>query len=110
MYGRSFSQFLVYKKKIQSFSSSEKIFAVHISTRTRCVNLVLTILDDLTTIVSSVLNGYMNGGPYQEKKGKSVLPSLQPEEDEEIYRFLRKPQLRRENCPNPIPWWGVSDD
>jgi hypothetical protein len=67
MYGRSFAQFLVYKKKIRSFSSSEKIFATHIGTRTRCVNLVLTDLDDLTTIVSSVLNGYMDGGPYQEK-------------------------------------------
>ena len=49
---------------------------------------------------------------WQEKKGKSLLPSLQPEEDEfeEIYWFLRKPRLRREDCPNPIPWWGVSDD
>lgn len=47
----------------------------------------------------------------QEKKGKS-LPSSRAEEDEfeEIYRFLRKPRLRREDCPNPIPWWGVSND
>jgi hypothetical protein len=44
------------------------------------------------------------------KSGKSLLPSLQPEEDEfeELYRFLRQPRLRREDCPNPIPWWGVS--
>jgi len=47
----------------------------------------------------------------QEKKGK-LLPSSSPaveDEFEEIYRFLRKPRLRREDCPNPIPWWGVSD-
>jgi hypothetical protein len=45
------------------------------------------------------------------KSGKFLLPSLQPEEDEfeELYRFLRQPRLRREDCPNPIPWWGVSN-
>ena len=26
---------------------------------------------------------------------------------EELYRYLKKPRLRREDCPNPIPWWGV---
>jgi hypothetical protein len=30
----------------------------------------LTDLDELITIFSSVLNGYMDGGPYQEKEGE----------------------------------------
>ena len=47
----------------------------------------------------------------QEKKEKLLLPPSPAVEDEfeEIYRFLRKSRLRRENCPNPIPWWGVSE-
>ena len=27
---------------------------------------------------------------------------------EELEWFLRHPQLQREDCPNPIPWWGAS--
>ncbi|KIL67200.1 hypothetical protein M378DRAFT_73836 [Amanita muscaria Koide BX008] len=25
---------------------------------------------------------------------------------EEFHRYLRQPRLKRENFPNPIPWWG----
>jgi hypothetical protein len=60
----------LFTKKIGGFLSSEKIFATRISTRTRCVNFLLTDLDDLTTIVSSVLDGYMDGGPYQKTAGE----------------------------------------
>jgi hypothetical protein len=49
----------------------------------------------------------------QKKKGKS-LPLLSqrvsenPDDFEELNRYLKRPRLRREECPNPIPWWGVS--
>jgi hypothetical protein len=26
---------------------------------------------------------------------------------EELTRYLEQPRLRRKDCPNPIPWWGV---
>ncbi|KIL67435.1 hypothetical protein M378DRAFT_74092 [Amanita muscaria Koide BX008] len=25
---------------------------------------------------------------------------------EEFHQYLRQPRLKREDCPNPIPWWG----
>jgi hypothetical protein len=49
----------------------------------------------------------------QTKKG--TLPASQPVSEnegdpfEELNRYLRQPRLRREDCPNPIPWWGVSN-
>ena len=44
------------------------------------------------------------------KKGMSGAHGSQSKENpfEEIERFLKQPWLRREDCPNPIPWWGVS--
>jgi hypothetical protein len=27
---------------------------------------------------------------------------------EEVERYFKHPRLRRQDCPNPIPWWGVS--
>jgi len=49
----------------------------------------------------------------QKKKGNSLPLSSQPvpenmDDFEELNRFLRQPRLKREECPNPIPWWGVS--
>ena len=49
----------------------------------------------------------------QDKKGKSLLLSSQPvpesmDDFEELNRYLRKPRLTRAECPNAIPWWGVS--
>ena len=37
------------------------------------------------------------------------LPVSENESDpfEELNRYLKQPRLRREDCPNPIPWWGV---
>lgn len=45
----------------------------------------------------------------QKKKGNT--PQAVPEDIdvfEELNRYLRKPRLRREECPNPIAYWGVS--
>jgi len=49
-----------------------------------------------------------------KKKGNSLPLLSQPlpenlDDFEELNQYLRKPRLRREDCPNPIPWWGVSD-
>jgi hypothetical protein len=45
----------------------------------------------------------------QKKKGNA---SQAVAEDmdvfDELNRYLRKPRLRREECPNPIAYWGVS--
>jgi hypothetical protein len=47
----------------------------------------------------------------QMKKGTQLAsePVLESNKDpfEEIHRYLKQPRLRREECPNPIPWWGV---
>ena len=47
----------------------------------------------------------------QKKKGNQLDPQLdsQSETDpfEELNRYLKQPRMRREDCPNPIPWWGV---
>jgi len=49
----------------------------------------------------------------QKKKGLSQAFSSQSDLGtnldpfEEIYRYLKQARLRREDCPNPIPWWGV---
>ena len=46
----------------------------------------------------------------QRKKG-NTLQAVPGDMDvfEELNRYLRKPRLRREACPNPIAYWGVSD-
>ena len=47
----------------------------------------------------------------QMKKGTPLAsqPISESNQDpfEEINRYLKQPRLRREDCPNPIPWWGV---
>jgi hypothetical protein len=44
----------------------------------------------------------------QEKKGKTIQPAATPTDPFlEINRYFAQPRLRREDCPNPIPWWGV---
>ena len=44
----------------------------------------------------------------QEKKGKTSQPAATPTDPFlEINRYFAQPRLRREDCPNPIPWWGV---
>ena len=50
----------------------------------------------------------------QRKKGQSAVldPDLatgQVDPFDKLQRYLRQPRLRREDCPNPIPWWGVSN-
>ena len=49
----------------------------------------------------------------RRKKGKTYtldpdLTAGHVEPLEELQRYLCQPRLRREDCPNPIPWWGVS--
>ena len=48
----------------------------------------------------------------QMKKGKppGSEPDSQSKKDpfEELNRYLEQPRLQRKDCPNPIPWWGVS--
>ena len=46
----------------------------------------------------------------QKKKGNASSQSVSGNVDmfEELNRYLWKPRLRREECPNPIPWWRVS--
>ena len=45
----------------------------------------------------------------QEKKGKTINIPIPTTTDPflEINHYFSQPQLRREDCPNPIPWWGV---
>jgi hypothetical protein len=47
----------------------------------------------------------------QRKKGLEIDSDLASKTDNpfvEIDRYLSQPCLKREDCPNPIPWWGVS--
>jgi hypothetical protein len=46
----------------------------------------------------------------QKKKGVTEAHDSRAKENpfEEVERYLKSPRLRREDCPNPIPWWGVS--
>ena len=50
----------------------------------------------------------------QKKQKKKGMPlgseaDLKTKRDpfEELNRYLEQPRLRRNDCPNPIPWWGV---
>ena len=48
----------------------------------------------------------------KEKKGKAteiVMESLDNGLDpfEEYNRYIKQPRLNRDDCPNPISWWGV---
>jgi hypothetical protein len=47
----------------------------------------------------------------QKKKGTPLALRLVSESEtdpyEELKRYLKQPWLRRDDCPNPIPWWGV---
>jgi hypothetical protein len=44
----------------------------------------------------------------QEKKGKTSQPiATTTDPFLEINHYFSQPRLRREDCPNPIPWWGV---
>ena len=47
----------------------------------------------------------------QKKKGNASSQAIPENTDmfEELNRYLRKPRLRREECPNPIAYWGVSN-
>ena len=49
----------------------------------------------------------------QMKKGTPLAsqPASESNGDpfEELNRYLKQPRLRQEDCPNPIPWWGVSN-
>lgn len=40
----------------------------------------------------------------------SELAAVQVDPLDELQRYLRQPRLKRGDCPNPIAWWGVSDD
>ena len=49
----------------------------------------------------------------QQRKGNTLPLSSQsvPEnmdKFEEVNRYLSRPRLRREECPNPVAYWGVS--
>ena len=47
------------------------------------------------------------------KKGKLLAsqPVSESKKDqfEELKRYLDQPWLKRKDCPNPIPWWGVGN-
>ena len=47
----------------------------------------------------------------QMKKGMPLGPESDPKSKkdpfEELNRYIERPRLRRTDCPNPIPWWGV---
>jgi hypothetical protein len=66
----NFSAVSCLQKKIRGFPISEERFAECISTRAGCVDFLLIILGNLTPIFSSVLNGRLDGEPYQEKAGE----------------------------------------
>jgi len=46
----------------------------------------------------------------QKKKGKTSSEAVPENTDmfEELNKYLNKPRLRREECPNPVAYWGVS--
>ena len=46
----------------------------------------------------------------QKKKGNPSSQAVPESLDmfEELNRYLKKPRLKREECPNPIAYWGVS--
>jgi hypothetical protein len=47
----------------------------------------------------------------QKKKGRTIDPEpahVNMDPFSELNRYLSQPRLRREDCPNPVPWWGVS--
>ena len=53
----------------------------------------------------------------KEKKGKGRATETAAQESsdneldpfEEYNRYIKQPRLLRDDCPNPIPWWGVSN-
>jgi hypothetical protein len=50
----------------------------------------------------------------KKRKGKATETVAQESSDnvldpfEEYNRYIKQPTLRRDDCPNPISWWGVS--
>ena len=47
----------------------------------------------------------------QQKKGMPLSSQPVPsnmDRFEELNRYLSRPRLRREECPNPVAYWGVS--
>ena len=50
----------------------------------------------------------------KEKKGKVTEIVTESSDNgvdpfEEYNRYIKQPQLIRDDCPNPISWWGVSN-
>ena len=51
----------------------------------------------------------------KEKKGKAAETAAQDSSDntsdpfEEYNQYIKQPRLNRDDCPNPISWWGVSN-
>ena len=51
----------------------------------------------------------------KEKKGKSTKTAAHESSDnnvdpfKEYNRYIKQTRLSREDCPNPISWWGVSN-
>ena len=66
----NFSVVSCLQKKIWGFPISEERFVKCISTRAGSIDFLLIILNNLTPIFSSVLNGCLDGEPYQEKAGE----------------------------------------
>ena len=50
----------------------------------------------------------------KEKKGKATEIVMESSDDgldpfEEYNQYIKQPRLNRDDCPNPISWWGVSN-
>jgi hypothetical protein len=107
-------QFLAYKEK---YEAEKKQAPAPLTRTTSCKTSCCDFLQRLTrSLALSSTDTWMESmiKKKQQKKGKSTMldPHLVAghiDPLEELQRYLLQPRLRREDCPNPIPWWGVSN-
>ena len=68
------------------------------------INLFLLDLSSTTAWMESMIK------KKQKKKGKTSSQAAPQDTDvfEELNRYLNKTRLTREECPNPVAYWGVS--
>ncbi|KIL69004.1 hypothetical protein M378DRAFT_8428 [Amanita muscaria Koide BX008] len=90
------AQFLIYKKK---YEASQKKDSTSLPSTAPSSSALLSTDAWMESLIKK----------KKQKKGKdrdSELVTQDTNPFEELHCYLKQPRLRREECTNPIPWWG----
>ena len=104
------SQFLIYKAKYEaSQKASVPIASASTSGPSKILFIYLFIWYILINSIALLSTDSWMEKLIRKKKKKDRTEVLYSENPfEEIERYFKLLRLWREDCPNPIPWWGVS--